>query len=110
MVEVPAALQRPPVAGEVGGRPQLGAVVDRDRADEREEDRGDLDGEGDFGKVAGEDTEMFEGQQEKQVQEGGGGHPEGHDLAEEPGEGGSNGDVDVERLAIQRRMSEGGHV
>ena len=50
--------------------------------DEREEDRGDLDGEGDFGKVAGEDTEMFEGQQEKQVQQGGGGHPEWHNLAE----------------------------
>jgi len=110
MIEVPAALQRPPVAGEVGGSPELGAVVDGDRADEREEDRRDLNGEGCSGKVTGEDTEMFEGQQKKQVQEGGGGHPEGHDFPEQPGEGGADRDVDVERLAIQRGMSEGGHV
>jgi hypothetical protein len=110
VVEVPATLLRLPVAGQTCGRPELGAVVDRDRADEREEDGEDLDGEGNLGEVAGEHAEMFEGQQQEQVQQRGGSHPEWHDAAEERGEGGTDGDVHVKRLAVQRGMAECGDV
>jgi hypothetical protein len=53
---------------------------------------------------------MFERQQQKQVQDGGGHHPEGHNLAEESGEGSANRDVRFEGLAMKGGMSEGGDV
>ena len=107
MIEVPAALLRLPVAGEIVRGPELDAVVDGNGADERKDDGEDLNGKGDSGEAAGDHTQMFEGQQQEQVQKGGGGHPEGHDAAQEPGEGGADGDMDVERLAVERGMTEG---
>ena len=107
MIEVPAALLRLPITGEIVRGPELDAVVDGNGADEREEDGEDLNGEGGGGEAAGEHTQVFEGQQQEEVQEGGGNHPEGHDASEEPGEGGADGDVDVERLAIERGVTEG---
>src|ERR1700710_1059196 len=67
VVEVPATLLRLPVAGQTCGRPELGAVVDGHRADERKENRGDLDGEGYLGEMAREHAKMFKGQQQEQV-------------------------------------------
>ena len=103
-------LLRLPVRGEIGGRPELGAVVDGNGSDEREEDGGDLDGEGDSGKMTGKHSQVFERQQQKQVQESGGRHPEGHNLPEEPGEGGADRDVHFEGLPIEGGMGEGGDV
>jgi hypothetical protein len=110
VVEVPATLLRLPVAGQTCGRPELDAVVDRDGTDQREENRGDLDGKGNLGEMAGENAKMFEGQQQEQVQQRGGRHPEWHDSAEERREGGTDGDVHVKRLAVQGGMAECGDV
>src|ERR1700729_244859 len=84
MIEVPATLLRLPVAGKIGWGPKLDAVVDGNRADERKDDGEDLNGKGDGGEAAGKHTQMFEGQQQEEVQQGGGGHPKGHDAAQEP--------------------------
>jgi hypothetical protein len=110
VVKVPAPLLRHPVAGKIGWRPEFGAVVNGDGADKREEDGGELDGEGDGREMSGENAEVFKGQKQEQVEQRGSGHPEGHDLAEEPGEGGADGNVDVEGQAVQGGMTEGGHV
>lgn len=110
VVEIPAMLLRLPVSGEMGGGPELDAIVDGDRSDEREKYGEYLDGEGRLREVSGEDPQVLKGQQKKQVQEGGSGHPERHDAAEEDGKGGPNGDVDFRRMPVECGMTEGGNI
>jgi hypothetical protein len=107
VVEVPATLLRAPICGQIGGGPELDAIIDGDRAAEGEEDGEDLKREGRLRQMAGEHAEMCKRKEQKQVQQRGCNHPERHDSAEEGSEGGAHRNVDVRGLPVQRGMTEG---
>lgn len=110
MVEIPTALLRTPVGGEIGGRPELDTIVDGNRSNERKGDGEELDGEGYLRQTSGEDAEMHERQQQEQVQEGGGDHPEWHDAAQQNGERRPDWDVNVRTLPVERGVAESSDV
>src|ERR1700754_2898868 len=86
VVEIPAMLLSLPVGGKMGGRPEPDPVVDWNGTDERERDGQHLDREGRLREMPGEDAQMRKGQEQEQVEEGGGNHPEGHDAAQQCGQ------------------------
>ena len=110
MQPVPAALLRAPIAWQVRWGPELDPVVDGDRAADGKQEDKELNREGGLGKVTGDCTQMRKGKEQKQVQQHGDDHPEGHNPAEECCEGGADRKVHFGSLPVQDGVGEGGDI